>query len=270
MFLSEIKRASSRKSFKLMILLVSIICLLSIWDILKGGLNDRDILTQYMDGYVDTAFSKFIFFNSNPISNLLIIIMPIISAFSFSDSYIEDIKSGIIQSIYTRQSRVKYFINKYFANFIVSGVALSLPLLLDYILCIMIKPSIQPDPILTGQIIMKGGLFNNLFYSNAHLYTVMWIGIYFLYSGAFASIALCSSKVIKNKYVVLFVPFVLSIVVSIFCEIFDKLKYAPSSFLYLSRNQHFLIVAGEFITISIITFALFCFTGVKSDVYKVD
>ena len=44
MFLSEIKRASSRKSFKLMILLVSIICLLSIWDILKGGLNDRDML----------------------------------------------------------------------------------------------------------------------------------------------------------------------------------------------------------------------------------
>lgn len=270
MFFSELKRAFSRNSFKLMILLVSIICLINLWDVFKVVWNNEDILSQYIGGYVSTSFSGFMFFNSNPFANILIIIMPIISAFSFSDSYIEDMKSGIIQSMYTRQSRVKYFINKYFANFIVSGVAFSLPLLLNYILCIMLKPSVQPDPILTGKIIMKGGLFTDLFYSNAHLYTIMWIGIYFLYSGTFASIGLCASKVIKNKYIVLFVPFILNIVVIILGEIFDGLKFVPSSFLYLSRNQHFSIIMGEFIVVSIITFVLFCFTGVRSDVYKVD
>ena len=270
MFLSEIKRAFSRKSFKLMLLLVSIICLISIWNVLRVGVYDKDILNQYIKGYVSNSFSDFIFFNGNPISNLLIIIMPIISSFSFSDSYIEDMKSGIIQNIYTKESRIKYFINKYLANFIVSGVAFSLPLLFDYILCIMSKPSIQPDPILTGQVIMKGGLFSNLFYSNAHLYTLMWIGIYFLYSGAFASIALCSSKLIKNKYVVLFVPFVINIILTLFCELIGKLIFSPSNFLYLSMNQSFAIIAGEFIAIFIITFILFCFTGVKSDVYKME
>lgn len=267
MFLIETKRAFSRVSFKVSFFLVCTFCVL---DILNYPIGKENILTEYLSGYVNTPLQNFVFFKLNAISNLLIIILPIISALSFSDSYIEDMKSGFIQNIYIRGKRHKYLISKYFANFLVGGTAFALPLLLDYIFCILSRPNIQPDPILTGQIIMEGGLLPSLFYSHGNLYTLMWIAIYFFYSGVFASIGLCASKLIKNKFIIIFVPFILYFVIECFCELTNNWAYSPEVFLYLSRVQSFSIIVSEFIFMFIITFIVFCFCGVNNDIYKND
>lgn len=270
MFLEEIKRAFSRMSFKLMILVGCAFCIKSLIDANLFKSSSEELISQYLGGYINTSFSNFIFFKANPLGNFFIIIMPILCAFSFSDSYIEDRKSGIIENIYTRKSKIRYLINKYLVNFIVSGIAFAVPLLFDYLLCIMLMPSINSDPVLTGKIISRGGLFSDLFYSKPNLYILMWIVIYFLFAGAFASIALCSSKFIKNKYVVIFVPFILNFIITMLCERTDSLKFAPVNFLYCFTQNSFIIILSEFIIISIITFGLFCFIGVKNDVYKMD
>lgn len=47
MFFSELKRAFSRNSFKLMILLVGIICLINLWDVFKVVWNNEDKLFNF-------------------------------------------------------------------------------------------------------------------------------------------------------------------------------------------------------------------------------
>lgn len=265
MFLIEIKRAFSRLSFKIAIAIGIIFCILS----LKGMLIYRgDVLNNYINyGYARTPFDDFILFKLNPISNLIIIIMPIICALNYSDSYIEDVKSGFIKNIYTRQKKHNYLLSKYFANFIISGIAFSAPLLLNYVVLILLYPNVQPDPIFGSATIMDGALFSEFFYGHGNLYIMMWIIIYFLYSGAFASIALCSSKFLKNKFIVLFIPFILYLVVEIFAESVDKMQYSPEFFLYLSMNQNFFIILLEFMFIFLVTISLFCFGGLNNETY---
>lgn len=264
MFSIELKRAFSRLSFKIAISIGIVFCILSIVKIpMYGG----DILDNYIKGFVGTPFEHFIFFKANPISNLLIIIMPIISTLGYSDSYIEDFKSGMIKGIYTRQNKRRYLLSKYFANFIAGGAAFALPLVLNYVTLILIYPSVQPNMVFGGTSIMPSGLLSNLFYGHANLYIIMWIAVYFLYSGAFASIALCFSTFIKNKFVVIFIPFILYILVEGFCELFNKIEYSPQTFLYLSMNKNFYAILLEFILIFMITISLFFFGGVKDEVY---
>jgi ABC-type transport system involved in multi-copper enzyme maturation permease subunit len=264
MFLIEIKRAFSRVSFKIAILIG---ILFSIVSLIKGPIYKGDILNSYINGFVHTPFDEFIVFKYNPISDLLLIIMPIISTLSYSDSYIEDEKSGLIKSIYTRHKKHSYLLSKYCANFVVSGFAFSIPLLLNYVSLILLYPSVQSDRMFGYSTIGVGGLYSELFYGHGNLYIIMWIVIYFLYSGAFASIALCVSKLIKNKFVVLFIPFILAIIVEIFTEIFHKVKYSPTHFLYISVDQDFSIILLEFILIFVITISFFCFGGFNNEDY---
>ncbi|MDF2504702.1 hypothetical protein [Clostridium sp.] len=264
MFLIEIKRAFSRVSFKIAILIG---ILFSIVSLIKGPIYKGDILNAYITGFVHTPFDDFIFFKLNPISNLLIIIMPIISTLSYSDSYIEDVKSGSIKNIYTRYKRQSYLLSKYFANFVVSGVCFSIPLLLNYISLILLYPSVQSDRVFGYTTIGYGGLYSELFYGHGNLYIIMWIIIYFLYSGAFASIALCFSTFLKNKFVALFIPFMLIFLVEIFTELSNKMKYSPAHFLYLSLDQSFFIILLEFIFIFVTTISLFFFGGLNNEDY---
>lgn len=264
MFYIEIRRAFSRVSFKISVLIGMVFCIASL---IKSPMYTGDILKNYINGSVHAPFDNFIMFTSNPISNLLIIILPLINTLSYSDSYLEDLKSGFIKSIYTRYEKSKYLVSKYCANFIVSGLAFSIPLLINYFVLILLHPSLQPDPILGKQTIMFGGLFPKLFYSRPNLYIMMWITIYFLYSGAFASIALCVSQFIKNKFIVLAIPFTLFYLSEGFAEIVNKMEYSPESFLYLYNDQHFSIIILEFVIITTITFIVFCIGGLHNENY---
>lgn len=263
MFSVELKRGFSRLSFKIAILIGIIFCTLSIVQV-RGGNND---LQEYIKAYITTPFDNFIFFKLNPISNILILILPIISSLSYSDSYLEDVNSGFIKFIYTRQNKQKYLLSKYFANFIVSGISFAIPILLNFIALMILVPNVQPNPILGQPTIMYGGLFPQLFYKHPILYIMMWIIIYFLYAGAFASVGLSLGIFIKNKFVVLILPFIFCNVASVLFELCDKSKYAPFQFLYLSNEQNFFIILFEFLIIFVITVVLFSCGGYKNETF---
>jgi len=114
---------------------------------------------------------------------------------------------------------------------------------------------------------MPGGLFPELFYNHPNMYIMLWILIYFLYAGAFSSIALSFGIFIKNKFVTLILPFIFYIMVGMLAELSDKLIYSPQCFLYLTTRQSFSIIVFEFIIIFIVTIALFCVGGYKHETY---
>lgn len=263
MLLQEIKRGFSRLPFKIVVFIGSIACILSALLFQP----DIDMLDSYYKAYVISAYDGFIFFNLSPISNVLILIMPILSSLSYSDSYLEDVNSGIVKFIYTRQEKDKYLITKYLANFVVSGVAFIIPLIINFIILILKIPSVQPHPILGHQTISGGGLFAETFYDNPILYIGLWIIIYFLYSGVFASVGLSLSIFTQNKFVVLVLPFILCCIIGIVLEVIDKYQFYPLSFLYVSLEQSWVIVFGEFFTLLLMSFGMFFFGGRRNEIY---
>lgn len=264
MFLVELKRGFSRLSFKIAVFIGIIFCLLSLVE--TKGFSEH-LLSDYIKTYLDTPFDRFIFFNLNPVSNILILIFPIISAISYSDSYLEDVNSGFIKAIYTKEKKVKYLILKFLSNFIVAGTAIAAPLLLNFIALILLYPSIPTHAVLGRPTIMPGGLFPGLFYNHPAIYILIWILIYFLYSGAFASIGLSLGILIKNKFVTLIAPFIIYHIASIILQLMNKNLYEPLQFLYLSNNQNISAITLDFVLILIATICLFIYGGYKNETY---
>lgn len=261
MFFQEIKRGLSRTSFKVVLLIGIIANIMSIF-ITNSGLYS---IENYIKAYEISAYDNFIFFNLNSVSNVMILIFPILSAMSYSDSYLEDVNSGFVNYIYTRYSKQKYLICKFGSNFIISGLGIAIPLIINFIILILTVPSIQPNPILGKYTILCGGLASPLFYTHPILYILLWVLIYFMYAGAFASIALGISIAIKNRFVVLFVPFLLCNVIGIVLNLIDKYCYSPLSFLYVSNNQSLNVVIAEFIAIVMISIAIFYLGGNRNE-----
>lgn len=266
MFLVELKKGFSRQSFKVAILIGTIFCILNITKYISISISDN-YLQGYIKGYLETTYDNFILFNLTPLSNILILIFPLLSCISYSDSYLEDVQSGVIKFIYTRQSKVKYLISKFLSNFIVAGVSIAVPLMINFIIIILLYPSIPPHPVLGKVTIMDGGLFPDLYYSKPIVYIFMWIVIYFLYAGAFASIGLSLGVIIKNKYITIILPFIVYMVVEIIVELIDKPMYSPQQFLYLSRSQSPYIIICEFAIIFLISITIFLYGGYKNETY---
>lgn len=261
MFLLELKRAFNRTSFKAALLISLIFCILGT----SKELYSHNDYSKHL-GNSRSAYSEFVFFNVGPESNAFIIIFPLISSLAYSDSYLEDIKSGFIKFIYTRHEKSKYLRSKFFANFIAAGIAFALPLLLQFIFLLLTVPSIEPHAIIGQQPVMPQGLFSGFYYSHPFLYTMMWIFIYFLYSGAFASFGLSLGAFLKNKFVVLLLPFIFYNLIETTAELINKSQFSPYRFLYISMHPSFYIMSLEFILITIASFGIFYFGGLKHEV----
>ncbi|MFT8350440.1 hypothetical protein [Clostridium saccharoperbutylacetonicum] len=263
MFYQEIKRCFSRISFKIALLVGIVACVLSSISMKTEPYS----IESYIKAYEISCYDNFIFFNLNSISNILILIFPILSVLSYSDSYLEDVHSGLIKYIYTRYSKNRYLICKFVANFIAGGLTFIIPLIIDFIILILSYPSLPTHSILGKQTILCGGLFPSLFYEHPIIYIGMWLIIYFMYAGAFASIALGISMIIKNKFAILFIPFLLCNAIGIILDVIDKYFYSPISFLYLSNKQDIRIIVVEFIGIMIVSIFMFYFGGTKNEIY---
>lgn len=263
MFFQEVKRCFSRISFKIALLIGVVACILSSISMKTEPYS----IEYYIKAYEVSSYDNFIFFNLNSISNILILIFPILSALSYSDSYLEDIHSGLIKYIYIRYSKNKYLMCKFVANFITGGLAFVIPLIINFIVLMLIYPSLPTHSILGKQTILYGGLFAALFYEHPIIYIWIWLAIYFLYAGAFASIALGISTIIRNKFIVLFMPFLLCNVIGVVLDVINKYYYSPLSFLYLSTKQDIKIIICEFVGIMMVSVSMFYFGGTKNEVY---
>lgn len=266
MFLIEIKRSFGKRSFKI-VMFIGIIFVILQTVKFSTYCTIYNYLNQYTNAYITTPFDNFILFNLSPTSNIYLLIFPLLSALSYSDSYLEDENTGFIKYIYTRKKKINYLVSKFFANFIASGIAIIIPLMLNIIVLLLCEPNIQPHPILGKTVIMTGGLFPTLYYNSPFLYLIIWFVIYFLYAGVFASMGMAFSIFIKNKFAILIIPFIIYITTQLFTELINKQIYSPENFLYLSTAQSFPIICYEFIVIFTISIIVFCIGGNKNETY---
>ena len=93
---------------------------------------------------------------------LYYIILPLLAVLPYSASFLQDIKSGYVKQIYTRAERKSYLLAKFSIVFLAGGIAAVIPLLLNFMLCMMSLPMLLPQNV--------QGTFINA--------NVLWYGIY--------------------------------------------------------------------------------------------
>ena len=263
LFFHEIFRGVNKKAFKVCTIIGSILCILNAMQ----SFTAKDPLNEYLNSYISTPIDEFILFNLSPLSNLFILILPLIASIAYSDTYFEDIRSGFVKLVCTRYSKRRYLIIKFAVNFIIAGITYVVPLILNIIVLLLRHPNISENPILGKLTIYPTALFSEMFYKNPWAYIGMWILIYFIYAGAFASVALAVSIFIKNKFIIVAFPFILCQTMALFLSIIDKYEYYPLSFLYVSIRQNINIILGVFFVIFISSAIVFFIGGERREIY---
>lgn len=138
----------------------------------------------------------------------------LIAALPHTVSYFSDIKDGYIKNITTRMDRKGYLVGKYLAVFVSSGSICIIPLIINIYLTAMIIPSLIPQcGTHTFPVTGSGRCFaEGLFRTYPYLYTLLYLVIDFFITGLYNCIALAVSSVVNNRYIVMFLPFLIFIV----------------------------------------------------------
>lgn len=133
----------------------------------------------------------------------LVVIFPLLATIIHSDSYLLEKETGFAKFIYSRMSIKKYVWIKFIVNALSSalvGSAASFMMLIFLISTYGIGNRIS-------NIVTVGGPFSSLFYSNKLGYGLICILITGLCYMVIAALAMGLSAWIKNRYLVLIIPF---------------------------------------------------------------
>lgn len=266
----EIKRAFKRKSFLFALLVCTLICIVEniVYNynyILMPYTSYPYFFEDYIKSSILSPYDCFIFFHLTPLSNILFIIMPILVSISYSDSYLEDLNSGFLKSILTRCSKHKYFRNKFLANFIISGITISIPLLISLLILLMTQANIKPEKLMNALSI--GNLNLDMYLNHPLIYTLIWISIYFIFAGVISNIALGFSIIIRNKFIVLITPFITVNVIDILFNLIGISDYSVTSFLFRYPKINPIAMMITFVVMLITVFLTFFFGGKSNEAF---
>lgn len=143
---------------------------------------------------------------------LFFLILPLLAALPFADSYFHDLRGGYLYNVCLRTDKKHYFAAKYLAVFLSGGTAVTLPLLANFLLCSMFLPSMKPE--VTNAHILVYSSFPHLFFSYPVLYVLLYLAIIFVFSGLLACFGLYATRHLGYAFLVLLAPFAVYLFIS--------------------------------------------------------
>lgn len=213
---SELSRAFTSKGFFLSVAIGVIITLVYFFhyvfpidlELLVSGYNGKTdpqypgILYNLWFGGRYAAAEKQMFF----------LVLPLLAALPFADSYFQDLRGGYIYNVCLRADKKHYFTAKYLAVFLSGGTAVTLPLLANFLLCSMFLPSMKPEVV--NAYIRIDSSFPHLFFSYPVLYVLLYLAIIFVFSGLLACLSLVATRHLGYAFLVLLAPFAVYLFIS--------------------------------------------------------
>ena len=176
----------------------------------KAG-NILEYFTGSSASYPYSVFDSWIGIRGGTNSYMLayIYLFPIFAALPYGVSFYQDMKSGYIKQLYTRTSRRKVHAARYIVTFVSGGCTVIIPLIINLLLTMAVLPSLKPA--YNGLFPLRSAsAFGVLFYTYPYLYTLLYMFIYFIFAGGFATLCLALSYYIENVFLISIFPFVLS------------------------------------------------------------
>ncbi len=155
--------------------------------------------------------------------------------------------------------------SKYIAVFISSGLTITVPLLLDFLIILLFVPAIFPDSVYD----IYYGIFSNnfmadIFYGQPFVYVLIFLLLCFVFCGLFGCLGYSISTLIKSKIIAIVVPTVLMILVEFVKNLIMKndsiynIEFSPLSFLCPAKSYttNWIIIISEIVVLFLITFGI--------------
>lgn len=228
MIKQQIKYGIKNKKFIALLIIGILIHLFSIINEIAPYLNLKLLIMNVTkswaetNGEVDDVFNKYSLWCDSVKSYMLVI--PILSAIPFATSYVDDIKSDIIQFINLRINHRKYIISKLISNSIIGGAVVAIPTILCTIFIFLIFNGSYETCYVAD---VFGGMYNNIFKSQFILYLTLHLVIEFFIGATYASIALAISTKTKNNIAILLSPFIFYLVISVLFSLLNINYFSP-------------------------------------------
>ena len=224
----ECERAFTGNGFKLALLIG---CLLMVWHYFdqvapmgKGYLHllETDPYNKlWQDNYPGELYDLWLgvheFMNTQ--GRIFYLILPMLSALPFADSYFADAKDGFLRSVCTRTRRLHYFAAKYIAVFLSAFTVIAVPLLLDLLLGMLAFPLMPPlPPATTFTALRETDTLPWLYYNMPVVFVLVFTFFAGLFGGLLAALALAFSRILNYRFLVLLAPFIVYLFLSSLCS----------------------------------------------------
>jgi hypothetical protein len=230
----ELKRALSNKTFLFALLLGSVVAVAQFLQFaLPHGLQ-LDLYLQYPRQSPARLFDFWMGGNVQSYHNYLyFLLLPAIAVLPFGASYFSDVKGGFIRQVFIRIQRKDYYVSKYVSVFISGGLAVTLPLILNFLLCCTIYPLGKTELCSAVSMIGMDSMWFHMYYDQPWLYLSLYLIIIFLFGGAIATVALAASDFVSSPFLVLGLPILFYLFFMSLCNIFSATFMSPWNPVYL-------------------------------------
>lgn len=206
----------------------------------------------------------------NPEGFLYFLILPVLAVLPHSISFYQDKESGYIRQICTRTKCMSYLMAKSMSVFIVGGVAVTVPLLFNLLICAMFLPALPPQG-LAGNAIYTAVLWYRVFAKYPLVYVGIFLGLDFLFGGFTACLPLYFSFYSEKKYVILLMPFVMQVFIYAVCMMsggVNAVNYSPVYLFFAGSGCPSAVVLVIYLSVyGLIGGALFWRTGSREDIF---
>ena len=244
----ELKKAFKNKFFWISVVLGCLITLLSFEHMVNmyyEGMsaisgNSTDIIYDPHIG-INTVFNCWI--GGEPFSlgsSIYFFVFPLLIALPYGWSYSEERKCGYRRMMITKTGKKKYYCAKYVAVFLSGGVAMVLPLIFNFWMTLLVVPAILPDVTMNMFYGVFGGSFlAELYYTVPFLYVAIYLFIDFVYCGFLVCICMAVSGIVRQKWGVVLIPFLLLLFVHVITDYISSdpsVAYKELSPLYFLRG----------------------------------
>jgi len=263
----------------LLLVVDAILSIITYYDILNnfsGFAEENQLNSQNLSLQANSLYSSWIGGRANGlIPTLFYFLLSVFAVLPYSCSYYSEQKSGYIRSVVTRVGKTKYFLAKYI-SVLISGMAIILiPILVNFILVACFIPAQKPEILNDLMLqVFSHQMWSSIFYTKPLLYDLLFIALPALYAGIWATVSLAVSLFAKNRFVILFIPFIVMLFVAhivfqlqafkSYIEV-NPINYLRGVASCLDSNAY--VVFGEILVLAISAFAIFMGVGKKNDVF---
>ena len=155
----------------------------------------------------------------NPTSLLFYRMAPLLAAGPFSWSLGEDFRTGYISQLRTRKPMPAYIIGKLTACFLVGGIVVVFPQLVNFVAIACFVPAYMPD--ITDAMylgIFDDNLFSGLFYGSPVLYVLSYCALDFILAGLWSGFVACVSYFVRNRVLTIAAPYLALAIIQVVNE----------------------------------------------------
>ena len=158
-----------------------------------------------------------------------------------------------------------YLLGKYLAVFASAGTVCIAPLMLNLMLTMMVLPSLIPQPGTMQFPVLGSCMLSTLFYTHPYIYLLIYLLIDFILTGLFSCTALAVSRLMYNRYLVLFTPFILFFLLQSIFSYTSIPSAAPLFAMEPAQSvwQKASILSCEMLVLFLVSFIPFYFIGGK-------